>query len=109
MTTSIISKVFSVISTTAFLALIPIYSFGQTSIWNPAATPAIASNADPQAVELGVKFKSDIDGTITGIRFFKGPQNTGTHTVSLWTTGGALLARTVSSGETASGWQQVSF
>ncbi|MCW2876610.1 MAG: hypothetical protein JWQ95_710, partial [Sphaerisporangium sp.] len=35
--------------------------------------------------------------------------NTGTHVVSLWTTGGTLLASATSSGETASGWQQANF
>ena len=58
---------------------------------------------------MGVKFKSDVDGSISGIRFYKGSQNTGTHTVSLWRTNGTLLARAVSTGETASGWQQVNF
>jgi hypothetical protein len=65
--------------------------------------------ADPRPIETGVKFKSDVDGGISGVRFYKGPQNMGTHTVSLWTTGGTLLARTVSTVETASGWQQANF
>ena len=64
---------------------------------------------DPRAIELGVKFKSDVDGAISGIRFYKGPSNTGTHTVSLWTTTGTLLARSISVSESASGWQQVNF
>src|SRR5262245_5477305 len=79
------------------------------SLWNNTATPATANAGDPRALELGVKFKSDLDGTISGIRFFKGSQNTGTHTVSLWTAGGSLLARSASVSETASGWQQVDF
>ena len=37
---------------------------------------------DHSAVELGVRFSSDVGGTITGIRFYKGPQNTGVHTGS---------------------------
>ena len=38
------------------------------------------------AVELGVKFRSDVAGYITGIRFYKGAGNTGTHVGHLWTT-----------------------
>ena len=55
----------------------------------------------------GSEVQGGRDGSISAIRFYKGPQNTGTHTVSLWTAAGALLGRSVSSGETASGWQQV--
>ena len=40
--------------------------------WDPTATPANPSVADPNAVELGVKFTSDVNGFITGVRFYKG-------------------------------------
>ena len=40
---------------------------------------------DTAAVELGVKFRADVNGYITGIRFYKGSTNTGTHVGSLWT------------------------
>jgi hypothetical protein len=56
-----------------------------------------------------VKFKTDVPGTITGIRFYKGSGNTGTHVGSLWSSTGQLLASATFSGETASGWQQVNF
>ncbi len=36
------------------------------------ATPGVASSGDTQAVEVGVKFSSDLDGWITAIRFYKG-------------------------------------
>ncbi|MGO9598661.1 MAG: DUF4082 domain-containing protein, partial [Isosphaeraceae bacterium] len=60
-------------------------------------------------VELGVDFSSDISGYITGIRFYKSSANTGTHTGSLWTSSGTLLATATFTNETASGWQQVNF
>ena len=56
-----------------------------------------------------MKFTSDIFGTITAIRFYKATANTGTHVGSLWTSTGQLLAQATFTGETASGWQQVSF
>ena len=46
---------------------------------------------DTQAYELGVKFRSDVDGFITGIRFYKGAGNTGTHLGHLWSATGTLL------------------
>ena len=80
-----------------------------TSIWPASAVPGNASSTDTGAVELGVKFRSDVSGYVTGIRFYKGSTNTGTHVGNLWTTGGTNLATATFTGETASGWQQVNF
>ena len=86
---------------------------GQTScpctIWGSSATPATADSTDPGSYELGVRFRSDVDGSITGIRFYKASQNTGTHVGRLWTNTGTLLASATFTNESASGWQQVSF
>jgi hypothetical protein len=60
-------------------------------------------------VEVGVKFKSDVNGFITGIRFYKGASNTGTHVGSLWSASGTRLASATFTGESATGWQQVNF
>src|SRR4029450_10301370 len=48
------------------------------SIWPPSATPETASSGDTQAVEVGLKFRADVNGYVTGIRFYKGAGNTGT-------------------------------
>ena len=56
-----------------------------------------------------MKFRSDVDGFVTGIRFYKGSQNTGTHVGSLWTTSGQRLATATFTNETTSGWQEVTF
>ncbi len=56
-----------------------------------------------------MKFRSDVAGYITGIRFYKGAGNGGTHVGHLWDSAGNLLATATFTGETASGWQQVSF
>src|SRR4029077_19190708 len=79
------------------------------SLFSPTATPGTITENDPNAVDLGVKFQASTAGTIVGIRFYKGPQNTGTHVGDLWTTSGALLASATFTNETASGWQQVNF
>ncbi len=78
-------------------------------IWTNSPTPNNPSTNDPNAVELGVKFKSDFDGFITGVRFYKSSQNTGTHVGTLWSSTGQQLAQATFTNETASGWQQVSF
>ncbi len=79
------------------------------TLWNAGTTPAVTDSGDANAAELGVRFSADSNGTITGLRFFKSAANTGTHTASLWSNAGTLLASATFSGETASGWQQVNF
>src|SRR5271157_2121305 len=80
-----------------------------TSIWSSTAKPANPSDPDSSPVELGVKFYSDVSGSITGLRFYKGSTNTGTHVADLWTSSGKLLATATFKSETGSGWQQVNF
>lgn len=77
----------------------------QTAL-DPAALPTVLAENDTEAVELGLKFSSSVDGIVEEIRFFKGSsQNTGPHTGSLWTSSGRLLAQTMFTNETATGWQ----
>ena len=79
------------------------------TIWAPSATPANFATSDTSAVELGLKFRSDVAGTVTGVRFYKGTSTTGTHTGTLWSSTGTKLATATFTGESASGWQQVNF
>jgi hypothetical protein len=79
------------------------------SIWTSGTTPALASSSDGGAVELGVKFRSDVDGWVTGVKFYKGSGNTGTHVGNLWRADGTPLAQATFTNETASGWQTASF
>jgi hypothetical protein len=64
---------------------------------------------DPTPVELGVRFQSEVAGFVTGVRFYKGLQNTGAHVGNLWSSDGTLLASATFTGETASGWQTAAF
>ena len=79
------------------------------SIWGSNVIPAVADSGDTNSVEVGVKFTSDVYGTVSGIRFYKAGTNTGTHIGNLWTSTGQLLASATFTGETTSGWQQVNF
>jgi hypothetical protein len=69
----------------------------------------VLASADTSANELGVKFRVDVNGSISGIRFYKGTTNTGTHVGHLWSRTGTLLATATFANETATGWQQVNF
>jgi endoglucanase len=90
-----------------------------TLVWTQAATtthtlfgsstPKNSNINDSRGVELGVKFRAQYSGQVTGVRFYKSSQNTGTHIGNLWTKDGTLLARATFSKESKSGWQQVTF
>jgi hypothetical protein len=60
-------------------------------------------------VNLGIQFQASASGHITGIRFYKESDNTGTHIGTLWSSTGTLLATGTFSNETASGWQELDF
>ncbi len=79
------------------------------SIWGNNVTPTTVDSGDGADVEVGVKFTSDVNGQLTGIRFYKASANTGTHIGTLWSSTGTELAQATFTNETASGWQTVLF
>lgn len=79
------------------------------SIWEGAAPVASTATNDGRAIELGVKFRSDVSGYVLGVRFHKAATNTGVHTGSLWMRDGTRLATATFTNETPSGWQEVRF
>jgi hypothetical protein len=94
---------------TATKALSIVVAPAVQSIWPTSTVPGLADGGPDSPVELGVKFRSDVAGYITGIRFYKHSANTGAHVANLWSLAGTRLATATFSGETASGWQQVTF
>ena len=79
------------------------------TIFNSSAVPATPDLALALPLELGLRFSSEVNGFVTGVRFYKGPSNTGVHVGSLWSMDGQLLAQATFSNETATGWQQADF
>jgi uncharacterized protein YjdB len=78
------------------------------SVFPDTAVPGSVNGPD-LPVELGVKFRSDVDGYVTGVRFYKPAGNAGPHVGNLWSSTGGRLATATFINETASGWQQVEF
>jgi len=78
-------------------------------IWDNSVVPWNIDGADANAIELGVKFRSEVNAPITGLRFYKSAANTGTHTGHLWNEAGTLLGSLTFTNESASGWQEASF
>jgi hypothetical protein len=71
------------------------------------ASPTAISNG--RSITVGTRFRSYIDGYISGVRFYKAANNSGTHTGLLFSNTGTLLTQVNFSSETASGWQEASF
>lgn len=83
---------------------------GTKSFWPNSTIPStVEVTSDTSSVTLGLQFSSDVPGSVTGVRFYKGPHNTGSHVGTLWSKTGTKLAEVTFSGETSSGWQQANF
>ena len=70
------------------------------SIWQDGTPTGAFESNDPNAQTLGVQFQASSSGFITGVRFYKEPDDTGAHTGSLWTScGDAAGVRDVHRGD----------
>ena len=80
------------------------------SLWNHDTTaPGNVDSGDGSAVELGVKFTSDVPGFITGLRFYKEREQYRHACQQPRTSTGTLLKSATFTAESAAGWQQVRF
>lgn len=80
------------------------------SLWPVTTVPVTSAvDNDPASVELGVRVRFATAGMVTGVRFYKGSGNGGTHTGAFWTAGGRKLASGTFTGETTVGWQTLTF
>jgi Domain of unknown function (DUF4082)/Bacterial Ig-like domain len=87
----------------------PTVPAGATTVFPASATPVNPNWNDSGSLELGLTFTADVAGVVNGVRFYKGADNTGTHTGSLWSSSGAMLASGTFVGETGTGWQTMLF
>ena len=79
------------------------------TLFDDSDGPTTPPASDTDSVKLGVAFRASSGGTISGIRFYKAPGNSGSHTVSLWSASGDELATATVQNESAAGWQEASF
>ncbi len=68
--------------------------------------PAQATN-DNQAIEVGVRFRADVDGFVTGLRYY-GAASSAPRVGHLWTEAGTQLASATFVGDSLVGWHTVS-
>ena len=66
---------------------LPLHDLGR--VGNDAPAPAMRGRGT-RRWELGVRFRATMDGTITGVRFYKAASNGGVHTGTLWSNDGVV-------------------
>ena len=71
--------------------------------------PSTPDSGDGSATTLGMTFVANADGFVNGVRFYKSAANTGSHTGTLYSSTGTVLATGTFINETASGWQTLTF
>ena len=73
-----------------------------------ASATAIPTNSVAKPAELGVRFSASVDITIAAIRFYEGPQNTGSHLGRIWDESGQVLGTVKFPTEHRVGWSSAS-
>lgn len=68
-------------------------------------TPAVPTDPDRAGVELGVQLSTSVAGDVTALQFYRGPEQTGAYTGTLWTGEGTALATTEFPASAEVGWQ----
>ena len=79
------------------------------SLFADSTEPMLLEVPETAALTLGVRFAPSSAGTVTAIRFYKGPGNTGEHRGELWTAAGSRIADVTFPAETTQGWQTAVF
>ena len=80
-----------------------------SGLWEDDVAPAALTDSDTSAVELGMKFRVNVDGEIAAIQFYETAESDGAHPVSLWTADGQQLATQNYDGGSGAGWREVAF
>ena len=104
----------SVTVMTALLAIAAPRSLAEPSsysIWSDSTPLSAVVDTDTKPVELGLKFRSDVDGEVSAIRFYRAVANESGYFVHLWSSTGELLGTGMAfeGQQPAPGWQTVQF
>ena len=110
LTDSIISDKGTYAQINGGINLIAVSSVSALQFWTNNDVPLNpnAVDSNPSAVELGLKFKTDVPGVVKGARFYRGTTSTGPYTATLWSSNGGVLAQKQYP-INGYGWQEVTF
>lgn len=74
-----------------------------------AKKPDLATIKEDVPLTLGTQFSADAPGTITGLKYYRSPDETSAATGRLYTATGTILAEAKFGGDSVSGWQFAAF
>ncbi|WP_162605810.1 DUF4082 domain-containing protein [Jiangella aurantiaca] len=69
--------------------------------------PRTAADPDRRAVELGVRFSPQEDGSVTALQYYQGARTRDVTTATLWSAEGEVLARVSFAASRSVGWRTV--
>lgn len=76
----------------------------EATVFGIDTIPKVASDPDPNPAELGVRFSASRTIVVSGIRFYRGADNTGRHVGRIWSPSGKVLRTVVFPRTSAVGW-----
>jgi hypothetical protein len=84
------------------------FDSNEQRFWSDDKMPTVPSDPDNRSVEVGTQFTTASDGVISAVRFYQGPDNTGSDYATLWSLDGTKLA-TAEIPPGPSGWREIRF
>lgn len=72
-----------------------------------STVPTVKSADDPNSVTVGTTVTTRTTGAVTGLRFYKGAGNAGTHVGTVFSANGSVTAQATFTNESSTGWQTV--
>lgn len=83
---------------------------GYSTLFAVAAHPTVITpDYDSLSVELGVQFRTQVDGSIAGMRLYRARGESAAHPARLWDAQKHVIATATFAGSTSYGWQYVKF
>ena len=107
LSTAIATVVAIVSGVTVALALTPDDARSTHGIFADDLAPRTAVDPDRRAVELGVRFSPEEDGSVTALQYYQGSRTHDVTTATLWSAGGDVLARASFAASRSVGWRTV--
>lgn len=78
-----------------------------TGIFSDSLRPQVAADPDRDAVELGIRFSPQSNGTVTALQYYQGTGSAGVKKATLWTAEGKVLAQVGFATSSRPGWRTI--
>ncbi|WP_312676437.1 DUF4082 domain-containing protein [Microbacterium sp.] len=104
---TLVGLLVAALAAVGFIASPALAAPATTGIFSDSLTPKIAADSDRVAVELGIRFTPQSNGTVTALQYYQGAKATGVTSATLWSARGTVLATASFDATTKTGWRTV--